>query len=131
KYSIMNGLLCTVTSCTILLLIMCNFNEMNAVPSGNGPKVSQPPTNKSAPPPSAKPTAATPKASVPSPKTPVPKASPAAHKASAPTPKASPAAPTVTNRPHDERGVLAASVAPIVIGLVGQFIGYILHYIAS
>nr|AAW27393.1 SJCHGC03840 protein [Schistosoma japonicum] len=139
----MNSFLYTVTLCTILLAIMCNFDEINAVPSPNNstkpvatapkapvplPKLATPPTTKPAPPyklvppltQPAKPVAATPKAPVPLPKL-----------AKPPTPKlATPPTPTVTKRPHDERGVVAASIAPILIGLLGQGIGYIMHYIA-
>nr|AAX30464.1 SJCHGC03803 protein [Schistosoma japonicum] len=96
----MNSLLYTVTLCTILLAIMCNFDEINAVPSPN----------------STKPAAQT----KPAPPTPQPA------KPVAATPGNTSTHPTVTKRPHDERGVIAASIAPIILGLLGQGIGYIM-----
>ncbi|CAH8434997.1 unnamed protein product [Schistosoma bovis] len=82
----MNRSVWTVITCTMLLVIICNFNTMKAAPANN---------------------------------TQVPAKT---------TPK--PAAPS-TRRPHDERGVMAAATAPIILGLVGQVIGYIMQYVAS
>ncbi|CAH8435084.1 unnamed protein product [Schistosoma bovis] len=106
----MNRSVWTVITCTMLLVIICNFNTMKAAPANNTqvpakttPKPAAPSTVKNAAP-------TTPKPAAPS------------------TPK--PAAPS-TRRPHDERGVMAAATAPIILGLVGQVIGYIMQYVAS
>ncbi|CAH8435068.1 unnamed protein product [Schistosoma bovis] len=98
----MNRSVWTVITCTMLLVIICNFNTMKAAPANN--------------------------TQVPAKTTPKP-AAPSTPKPAAPsTPK--PAAPS-TRRPHDERGVMAAATAPIILGLVGQVIGYIMQYVAS
>ncbi|CAH8494860.1 unnamed protein product [Schistosoma rodhaini] len=54
---------------------------------------------------------------------------PSPAKAAAPN-TVKPAAPT-TKKPHDERAVMAAAAAPIVLGVIGEVIGFILQYIAS
>nr|AOL57996.1 MEG-14 isoform 8 [Schistosoma mansoni] len=46
------------------------------------------------------------------------------------TSTAKPAAST-PKKPHDERAVLAAAAVPIVLGVIGEVIGFILQYIAS
>ncbi|CAH8434306.1 unnamed protein product [Schistosoma mattheei] len=114
----MNRSVWTVITCTMLLVVICNFNTMKAAPANN----TQVPA-KTTPKPAAP---STPKPAAPStaklqPNLPVKNAAPT-------TPK--PAAPS-TKRPHDERGVMAAATAPIILGLVGQVIGYIMQYIAS
>ncbi|CAH8434085.1 unnamed protein product [Schistosoma intercalatum] len=90
----MNRSVWTVITCTMLLVIICNFNTMKAAPANNA---------KNAPPSPTK----------------------------APAPPAAKAPATATKRPHDERGVMAAATAPIILGLVGQVVGYIMQYIAS
>ncbi|CAH8434727.1 unnamed protein product [Schistosoma curassoni] len=117
----MNTSVWTVITCTMLLVIICNFNTMKAAPvnnSTNGTKPPAPTTTKA-------PAPTTPKAPAPTTAKPQPH-SPS--KSSGPPTKA--ASPT-TKRPHDERGVMAAATAPIILGLVGQVIGYIMQYVAS
>ncbi|CAH8435713.1 unnamed protein product [Schistosoma margrebowiei] len=125
----MNRSVWTVITCTMLLVIICNFNTMKAAPANNSTNSTQVPAKT------------TPKA--PAPTTPKPAAPPAAkpqpHPTSKPAgppakngPPSPPKAPApTTKRPHDERGVMAAAAAPIVLGLIGQVIGYIMQYVAS
>ncbi|XP_018647677.1 MEG-14 [Schistosoma mansoni] len=117
----MNRFFWTVTQCTILLVIICNLNTMKAT-SANSRTHGATST--------AKPAASTP-----------PKAAATSTIKPTVTTKPSPAKPAASNtakpaastpkKPHDERAVLAAAAVPIVLGVIGEVIGFILQYIAS